>query len=101
MKCFEKVIKNLLFEQVKDLTDKHQFAYAQNRSVDDATLCLMNYVLQHVDQPNTASKQHLIKILFVDFKCLQYNTTALCLLQLMKRRLHRRKERAVREQDPK
>ena len=84
MKCFEKVIKNLLFEQVKDLTDKHQFAYAQNRSVDDATLCLMNYVLQHVDQPNTASKKHFVKILFVDFSS-AFNTIQ---PHLMMKKLH-------------
>ena len=67
MKCLEKLIKNLLVEQVKSFTDPYQFAYAKCRCVDDATLSLTDFVLKHVDKPNSTSKKYYAKILFVDF----------------------------------
>ena len=67
MKCLEKIVKNVLCEQVKTHTDCHQFAYTKGRCVDDATLSLTDYVLKFVDKPNGANKKHFVKILFVDF----------------------------------
>ena len=67
MKCLERIIKNKLCEQVKPFTDKYQFAYTSNRCVEDATLSLTDFVLKHVDKPNTSVKKHFAKILFVDF----------------------------------
>ena len=67
MKCLEKIVKNILCEQVKGHTDPYQFAYTKNRCVEDATLCLIDYVLKHVDKSNTADHKHFTKILFIDF----------------------------------
>ena len=67
MKCLEKVVKQQLQSQVGPYTDLYQFAYARNRCVDDATLSLTNYVLEHVDNNNTAAKKFYSRILFIDF----------------------------------
>lgn len=67
MKCLEKIVKNILTEQVKTYVDTHQFAYTKNRCVEDATLSLTDYVLSDIDKPNTAAKKNYVKILFVDF----------------------------------
>ena len=67
MKCMEKVVKHLLTPQVKSHTDKYQFAYSANRCVEDATLSLTQYVLSHVDKPNTIRQKHYVKILYIDF----------------------------------
>ena len=67
MKCFEKVIKSILYEQVKEYTDPLQFAYTKNRCVEDATLCLIDDVLKHLDNRNTKSKSYFSKILYIDF----------------------------------
>jgi hypothetical protein len=67
MKCFEKVVKNLLNDQIKNQTDSYQFAYTQKRCVEDASLCLIDYTLKHVDQANSSAKKHFVKILFIDF----------------------------------
>ena len=67
MKCFEKIVKNILCQQVKHATDPNQFAYTSNRCVDDASLCLIDYVLKFLDRPNTSSSKYFAKILFVDF----------------------------------
>ena len=44
------------------MLDQFQFAYHNNRSVDDAVALGLFYVLQHLDSPNTYAR-----ILFVDF----------------------------------
>jgi len=67
MKCFEKVMKNVLCAQVSAHVDDLQFAYRKNRCVEDATLSLTDYVLQHLDKPNSRDHKHYAKILFVDF----------------------------------
>ena len=67
MKCLEKIIKNLLQAQVTIYTDPCQFAYWSKRCVDDATLSLIDYVLEHVDRANTVAQKYFVKILFVDF----------------------------------
>ena len=67
MKCFEKVIKHILSDQIKSFTDPLQFAYTKNRCVEDATLCLIDYVLHHLDKRNTSNNSHFAKILYIDF----------------------------------
>ena len=67
MKCLEKIIKKLLQAQVAKYTDPCQFAYRSKRCVDDATLSLIDYVLEHVDRANTGTHKYFAKILFVDF----------------------------------
>ena len=67
MKCFEKIVKTLLHDQVKDSMDCFQFAYTKNRCVEDAVLSLVDNVLKHVDKPNTGDYKYYAKILFIDF----------------------------------
>ena len=67
MKCLEKIVKNALAAQVKPYVDNFQFAYTTNRCVEDATLCLTDFVLEHVDRQNTIRHKNYVKILFVDF----------------------------------
>ena len=67
MKCLERLIKNILCEQVKPYTNCYQFAYCKNRCVEDCTLSLIDYVLQHVDRPNSKDHKYFVKILYVDF----------------------------------
>lgn len=67
MKCFEKVVKCILSGEVKAFTDPLQFAYIENRCVEDATLCLIDDVLKHLDNRNTPNKSHFAKILYIDF----------------------------------
>ena len=67
MKCLEKIVKSKIEVQVSAFVDKYQFAYTTNRCVEDATLALTDFVLQHVDKANTAKCKHFVKILYVDF----------------------------------
>ena len=67
MKCLEKIVKNMLTDQVKPYVDNYQFAYKAKRCVEDATVSLTDYILSHVDRPNTASKKLYARILYVDF----------------------------------
>ena len=67
MKCLERLVKNILCEQVKPYTDCYQFAYCKNRCVEDCTLSLIDYVLQHVDKSNSKDHKYFVKILYVDF----------------------------------
>jgi hypothetical protein len=67
MKCLERVVKHHLTVQVKPHVDKLQFAYTANRCVEDATLSLTDFVLNHVDKANSTSQKHFVKILYVDF----------------------------------
>ena len=67
MKCFERIVKGLLYPQVTEFTDPLQFAYTSSRCVEDASLSLINYVLKHVDKANNPTNKHFCKILFIDF----------------------------------
>ena len=67
MKCLEKIIKSILWEQVKPFMDTHQFAYTTGRGVEDATLSLIDFVLKHLDNANKVNSKYFVKILFVDF----------------------------------
>ncbi len=62
MKCFERIIKIWLVEHTSQLIDPLQFAYRRNRSVEDATLTLLNFIYKHVD----IGKRHA-RLLFIDF----------------------------------
>ena len=66
MKSFEYIVKEILSKQVCLFRDPLQFAYRENRCVEDATLSIIDYVLSHVDGVNKISKKY-VKILFVDF----------------------------------
>lgn len=62
MKCFEKIVKMNLMKNVSSYCDGLQFAYKENRSVEDACATLLNNLYVHADKSNTYSR-----ILFVDF----------------------------------
>lgn len=72
-KCQEAIVKYVLCKQVQQFTDPFQFAYTSNRSVEDATLCLTDYILRFLDRPNRPGLKHFVKMSFVDF-CSAFNT---------------------------
>ncbi|KAL0177298.1 hypothetical protein M9458_026192, partial [Cirrhinus mrigala] len=69
----------LVLAYLKDITgpllDPLQFAYRENRSVDDAVNMGLHYILQHLDRPGTYAR-----ILFVDFSS-AFNTIIPDILQ--------------------
>ena len=62
MKTFERLVLQFLKSIIDPLLDQFQFAYRNNKSVDDAVALGLFYVLQHLDSPNT-----YVRILFVGF----------------------------------
>ena len=62
MKTLERLVQQFMKSIIEPLLDQFQFAYRNNRSVDDAVALGLFYVLQHLDSPNTYAR-----ILIVDF----------------------------------
>ena len=62
MKTLERLVLQFLKSIIDPLLDQFQFAYRNNRSVDDAVAIGLFHVLKHLDSPNTYAR-----ILFVDF----------------------------------
>ena len=62
MKTLERLVLQFQKSIIDPLLDRFQFAYRNNRSVDDAVALGLFYVLQHLDSPNTYAR-----ILCVDF----------------------------------
>ena len=62
MKCFERLVLNILQKEVSLKLDPLQFAYKAKRSVDDAVLVFMNNALKHLEKPGT-----FVRVLFIDF----------------------------------
>ncbi len=62
MNSLEKLVLAYLKDITGPLLDPLQFAYRENRSVDDAVNMGLHYILQHLDQSGT-----YVRILFVDF----------------------------------
>ena len=62
MKCLERIILKYLVSQTLPYQDPLQFAYRQHRSTEDAVLCLLHTLTQHLDTANAS-----VRILFVDF----------------------------------
>ncbi len=62
MKCFERIILNLILSYTEPFHDPYQFAYKPNRSTEDATLTLLHHAYTHLEQPDS-----FVRILFVDF----------------------------------
>ena len=50
MKCFERIVKELLVSQTKPFIDPFQFAYRAERSVEDAILTLLHSIYSHLEQ---------------------------------------------------
>ncbi len=62
MKSLERLVLAYLKDITRPLLDPLQFAYRENRSVDDAVNMGLHYILQHLDKPGNYAR-----ILFVDF----------------------------------
>lgn len=62
MKCLEHIVKKHLCKFVEHKKDILQFAYCNNRSVQDAILTLLHDTFQHLEQSNTYAR-----LLFIDF----------------------------------
>ena len=63
MKCLERIVLKLLKCETNGKLDENQFAYRQNRSVDDAVLTLIHYAHAHLDVKGA----DYVRILFADF----------------------------------
>ena len=74
MKCLERLILKQLKLETKEEVDPLQFAYRQNRGVEDAVLTLMHETLAHIN-----NKGSYARILFVDFSS-AFNTVQTHLL---------------------
>ncbi len=74
MKSFEKLIKRELTFRTNCLLDPLQFAYRLNREVQDATVTVLNLILNHIE----GNRNHA-RLLFVDFSS-AFNTIQLHLL---------------------
>ena len=61
MKTLERLVLQFLKSIIDPLRDQFQFAYRNNRSVDDAVAIGLFHVLIHLDSPNTYAR-----ILFVE-----------------------------------
>lgn len=62
MKSFERLFLPQLQREVCGLTDPLQFAYKQQRGVDDAVLTLLHHTLTHLEKPKS-----FVRMVFVDF----------------------------------
>ena len=62
MKCFEKLVLNYIVPTLPPDFDSHQFAYTNNRSIEDALAINCHEVLQHLE-----TKQSYTRILFIDY----------------------------------
>ncbi len=71
MKCFEKLVQNIIFPYVSTFLDSLQFAYKQKRSTDDAVACLLHCLLQHLDTPGFKKKKNID--ICSDFNSIQHH----------------------------
>ena len=62
MKGFERLILAYIKSVIPNTTDPYQFAYRENRSVDDAVCLALNSVYKHLDKRNTYAR-----MLFIDY----------------------------------
>ena len=62
MKSFERILLKYMLTQVEHLLDTLQFAFRTKRSVEDATLSMLNVILEHLERRGSYAR-----ILFVDF----------------------------------
>ena len=60
MKGFERLILAYIIYVVPNISDPYQFAYRENRSVDDAVCLALNSVYKHLDKRNTYARMLFI-----------------------------------------
>ena len=80
MKTFEKIVKQDILRQTEGLLDPLQFAYQPGRGVEDATLVLINLLIQHLER----FQKHTLDFYLLTFRphliqssptCLQRNSS--------------------------
>ena len=74
MKVLERFILGYLKSVTEEFMDPHQFAYRENRSVEDAVSLALYHVLKHLDTPKSYAR-----LLFIDFSS-AFNTIIPCKL---------------------
>jgi len=62
MKVLERIVLQRLMEQTGDHMDTYQFAYRQNRGVEDAIISLLHDTYMHLESPNS-----FVRVLYIDF----------------------------------
>ena len=62
VKSFEELVKTELLSKTRHVLDPMQFAYRAERSVEDASLVLLNLLTKHLEGKNTHAR-----LLFIDF----------------------------------
>jgi hypothetical protein len=62
-KCFEKIVLNIMLEEIGLHTDNNQFAYKKGRSTSDAVLSLTHHVHKHLN----TSPSNYARVLYLDF----------------------------------
>ena len=62
MKVFERLVFKYIKKSTKPLMDPFQFAYTENRSVEDAVSLTLHYILEHLDKSNSYAR-----ILLIDY----------------------------------
>ena len=62
MKCFERLVMAHINPIIPETLDPLQFAYRQNRSMDDAISIALHTALSHLDKRNT-----YVRMLFIDY----------------------------------
>ena len=65
MKCFERIIVNLLKSAVAPLLDPSQFAYRAGRSTEDAVVSITHLISKHLVDPKVPMTY--ARVLFADF----------------------------------
>ncbi|KAL2085072.1 hypothetical protein ACEWY4_018392 [Coilia grayii] len=63
MKCFERLVKNMICSTLPSSFDPFQFAYRTNRSREDAITNLLHSTLTHLEE----GKGNYVRMLFIDF----------------------------------
>ncbi len=62
MKCFERLVMQKIKNSLPNTLDPLQFAYRQNRSMDDAISSILHLALTHLE-----NKDSYVRMLFIDF----------------------------------
>lgn len=62
MKCLEKMVQSHIISCLPSTLDRHQLAYWENRSTENAAATTLHAALSHLEQPET-----YVRLLFVDF----------------------------------
>ena len=62
MKCFERIVKDIVVKEIKEFIDLRQFAYCAKKGVEGAMVSFLHPIYEHLDKPKT-----YVRTLFVEF----------------------------------